>query len=684
MIMQSPERKKNHLKGQTSPYLLQHVHNPVDWHPWGEEALRKAADERKPLLVSIGYSACHWCHVMERESFEDEDVARIMNADFVCVKVDREERPDVDRLYMDAVQLVGGQGGWPLNCFALPDGRPFWGGTYFPREQWKGILLRVAGLFRENYEDVARQAERLTEGITAAGFVVPEAERADFSQAEVLTVARSMLEGMDGQEGGTAGAPKFPLPSVYAFLLHYHVMEGDRQALDQCRLGLDKMAMGGIYDQLGGGFARYATDDQWRIPHFEKMLYDNAQLISVYSHAYQVLKEPLYRKVVLDTTGFVLRELGSPDGMFYAALDADSEGVEGRFYVWTMEELDEALGDLSPVMKEYYQAGSKGFWEKGLNVLIPDGSPAAFARKRGLDPGIFENMLEDARKKLTNARDKRVRPALDNKVIVSWNALMIKALADAYAALGEAGFLDRAMHAARFILEHGVDDGGRLFRKMEGKSAGIDGFLEDYALFIQALIRLYEVSMQEEFILAAHRLATHVETHFSRPGTNLFAFSSDESAALAATAFDIYDNVIPAANSVMAHNLHVLGMLFEDGERLARSTRMLRDISERLKRFSLSFSNWGSLLMHHVYPYYTVVMAGKEAGRMLTELSAFYLPGTVLAGAKNPVQALPVVDRRFTAGQTHIYVCTNTACKQPVTTVREALDQIGRTGRLAR
>ncbi len=682
--MNSKQTGGNHLKGQTSPYLLQHAGNPVDWYPWGEEALRKAKRENKPLLVSIGYSACHWCHVMERESFENEEVARIMNAHFVCIKVDREERPDVDRLYMDAVQLVGGQGGWPLNCFALPDGKPFWGGTYFPQEQWKGILMQVAGLFREKYAEVEEQADRLTKGIASNGFIAPAKGDQGFSKTGIQVIYRNLMEGIDPKEGGTVGAPKFPLPVLYPFLLQYHAMEREPEALELCRLSLEKMAMGGIYDQLGGGFARYATDDRWRIPHFEKMLYDNAQLISLYSTAFQVTGDPLYREVAYETIGFVTRELTSGEGVFYSALDADSEGVEGKFYVWTQQQMDAVLGEMdgvpaetAPLIRKYFQVGEKGFWEKGFNVLMRQWSPEAFAEREGLDPGAFQTMLKQARKKLWETREKRVRPALDNKVIVSWNALMIKALSDAYAAFHDPVFLERAMHSARFILSNARDDQGRLFRKLDGREPSIDAFLEDYALLCQALIRLYEVSMQQEFILAARDLAVYAEKHFSPSGTNLFSFSSDGSESLAAPSFEIHDNVIPASNSVMAHNLLQLGMMFEKPEWVKRSARMLEDISPRLKQFSASFANWAKLLADHVYPFHTVVIAGEKAGEYLAELSGRYLPGTLLAASTRPDNALPVFAQRFREGQTRIYVCSMGVCKQPVDTVREALQQLG-------
>jgi uncharacterized protein len=365
-------RKKNHLDGQTSPYLLQHLYNPVDWYPWGMEALRKAKAENKPLLVSIGYSACHWCHVMERESFEDQEVARIMNNYFVCVKVDREERPDIDHLYMNAVQLISGHGGWPLNCFAMPDGRPFWGGTYFSPEQWKGILLRIHELYLNQYDDLLKQAESLTAGIADAGFVKMEDDQAEFSRSEADSFFSNVLDQMDTKEGGTRGAPKFPLPVATMALLHYHCQVKDKLYSDQVNLNLRKMAMGGIYDQIGGGFARYATDDRWRIPHFEKMLYDNAQLVSLYAQAYKVTPDTLFKEVIVDTIGFVNRELRSPDGLFYAALDADSEGEEGRYYVWKEQELDVLLGDDAPMIKKFYRINEKAFWEHGKNILLLD------------------------------------------------------------------------------------------------------------------------------------------------------------------------------------------------------------------------------------------------------------------------------------------------------------------------
>jgi hypothetical protein len=668
--------RQNHLKGQTSPYLLQHLHNPVDWYPWGEEALDKAQREGKPLLVSIGYSACHWCHVMERESFTDPGVADLMNALFVCVKVDREERPDIDHLYMDAVQLVSGRGGWPLNCFALPDGRPFWGGTYFPKDQWKGILDRVASLFREQHDEVVAQAGNLTRGV-ASNALIPEGDgEARFSRDDLQQVIDQVVSAMDATEGGTRGAPKFPLPVVHEFLLQCHGKTGNSQALDLLALSLDKMAGGGIYDQIGGGFSRYATDGRWRVPHFEKMLYDNAQLVSLYARAWQVTGTERYRQVVYETIAFANRELGEPGGLYHAALDADSQGEEGRYYVWTEEEVDRALGEAGPLIREFFRVGEEGLWEQGRNILLRREEPEVFASRKGLDPERFRRDLKQAVKRLLQVREQRVRPALDNKVIVSWNALMIGALCDAYAAFQEQEFLDRALRAAIRILEQGRDRQGVLYRKLEGGRAVIEGFLDDHALLIQALIRLYEVSMETRFILAARDLAFRVMERFTLPGSSLFAFAPSGGKSLPAPACEVMDNVIPASNSVMAHNLFRLAQLFGVPEWGQRSSDMLRDVSGHLNRFGSSFSNWGSLLMNHVLPFHTVVVAGPRAGERIMDLNRHYLPGVLVAGTTGPENPLPVFQGRYDPDRTRFFVCSFGQCREPAATVDEVLQQL--------
>jgi len=670
--------KENHLKGQTSPYLLQHLNNPVDWHPWGEEALEKARRENKPLLVSIGYSACHWCHVMEHESFEDEEVAYLMNKDFVCIKVDREERPDIDHLYMTAVQMVSGHGGWPLNCFALPDGRPFWGGTYFPKEQWKNILSRVASLYHDNHDEVVQQAQNLTEGVAKSNLVVTGKDKAAFSKKELLSMADNLMQYMDDEEGGTKGAPKFPLPNNHEFLMHVAMQENKPEMLNQVVLSLNKMAMGGIYDQIGGGFARYATDAKWKVPHFEKMLYDNGQLVSLYAKAWKVTGNPLYREVVYDTVSFVDRELTSPDGVFYAALDADSEGEEGKYYVWKTKEIDQVLGEEAPLVKEYYQVGKKGLWEDHKNILLREEDVESFAHRKEMEPQAVRDKMARAGQKLLDVRSKRVAPGLDNKVLTAWNAMMIEGLADAAAAFGDDAFLKRAIKAADFFLAHVVEPDGKLFRKTDGTRAQIDGFLDDYALFAKALIRLYEVTGHVNYLKQAKMMTGYAISHFSSEKSMLFAYASDESEQLAAPHYELFDNVIPASNSIMARVLFYLAHFFELPEWGQRSTQMLRDMQDKLDKYSSSFTNWGILLMHHTRPFHTVVITGPDAREKARAFHQRFLPDALIAAAESEhgASGLPLFESRFVDGKTMIYVCTMGSCKAPVEDPEEALRQM--------
>jgi uncharacterized protein len=499
-------------------------------------------------------------------------------------------------MYMTAVQLLTRQGGWPLNCFSLPDTRPFWGGTYFTREQWKSILLQVADLFKTHRDDLEQQAEELTRGITSSNLVEPSGTRVSFHEADALPVFSSVMDYMDSKEGGTLRAPKFPLPVNIEFLLHYWYCNNDKSALDQAVLSLEKMAMGGIYDQIGGGFARYSTDDIWKVPHFEKMLYDNGQLISVYSNAWKVLKKTLFRDVVFNTVEFVERELTAPEGTFYAALDADSEGEEGKFYIWHEKEIDKVLGRDSSLIKSYYQVGKKGYWEQGKNILLRDDTDADFAARHGISEEKLRELSGRANKKLLEVREKRVRPGLDNKVITSWNALMIKGLADAYSAFSENLFIEKARRAADFIIDNSISPEGKLYRTLQGNKPSVDGFLEDYALFIRALIKLYEVTAVKRYLLTAKKLTGFVMNYFSSSDTSMFAFSSSEGEKLKAPFYEMSDNVIPASNSVMALNLFYLAGYFENPEWDARSSHMLGDIKTHLNSQGINYTNWARLL----------------------------------------------------------------------------------------
>lgn len=671
-------KKENHLKGQTSPYLLQHLYNPVDWYPWGPEALEKAKSENKPLLVSIGYSACHWCHVMERESFEDQEVAQLMNDHFVCIKVDREERPDIDHLYMNAVQLISQRGGWPLNCFALPDGRPFWGATYFPKDQWKSILIRIHELFIHQHSDLEEQAGKLTEGL-AQSSILPVSEHQDneFSSDVTDKMARGIIQKTDMNEGGTMGAPKFPLPAIFEFLLHYHQQNPQTEdAAKAIELTLTKMAMGGIYDQVGGGFARYSVDENWKVPHFEKMLYDNAQLISLYARAYKVFKSPNYRQVVEESIAFVKRELTSPGGTFYAALDADSEGEEGKYYVWTEKQFHEVLGKEAPLAIEYFNVGGKGFWEKGNSILLLDKTDEAFVREWNMPVEMLRKKVISWKERLLREREKRIRPGLDNKVLVSWNGLMIEAMAEAYTALGNPQWREDAAKAAEFILQKAMKPDGQLYHTLNDDKPAIEGFLEDYAAMIRALIKLGQVTHQEKYFLKARLLMEYALENFSSGHTRMFSFSSLKGEQLVAPYFDFQDNVIPSANSMMARNLYYLGHLFENHDWMDRSRQMLTDVAQQIENYGSWTANWGILWLHHQKEFFTLAVCGEQATEAADPLLSRYLPDTLLCSTSSDQTELPVLKNRYIQGKTLVYPCTSTECLPPAETLEEVLDAL--------
>ena len=679
-MMENRQNKPNHLSGQTSPYLLQHAGNPVDWYPWGREALEKAAGEDKPILVSIGYSSCHWCHVMEKESFEDEEIAEIMNSHFVCIKVDREERPDIDHMYMTAVQLLTRQGGWPLNCFALPDTRPFWGGTYFSREQWKGVLLQIADLYRNRRISLEEQAERLVQGISSSGLIEVSDKPDSFDEKQAKELYDSVIDFMDREDGGMLRAPKFPLPVTLEYLLHYWHHSGSSGALQQVEMTLEKMAMGGIYDQAGGGFARYSTDEKWKIPHFEKMLYDNGQLLSVYSNAWKVTKKELFRDVVYRTADFVRREMTSPEGTFFAALDADSEGEEGRFYTWEKEEAEKVMGEDAAPMQKYYGIGSEGYWENGRNILLRTEADIDFAARHGMDEKSLREIVTRANARLLNARSSRVRPLTDTKVIVSWNALMIKGLADAYSAFGDPVFLDMAAGAASFIIDNSISPEGKLSRLLTGGVPAIDGFLEDYAHLADALIRLYEVSAVPCYLLKARDLTAYVLDNFNARGTTMFPFSADDGEKLKAPYFELSDSVIPSSNSVMALNLFYLAGYFEKPEWNARSLRMLADISPYLRKSAINHTNWARLVLHSVYGYYTLAITGPGPEEKALEAGRIYLPGIAVAASGSEDDDIPLFGERYKGVETWYYLCSMGRCNLPVRDLGQALSQSAHFG----
>ncbi|MEM6320691.1 MAG: thioredoxin domain-containing protein [Bacteroidota bacterium] len=666
----------NHLADQSSPYLLQHANNPVDWHPWGDEALAKAKAENKLILVSVGYAACHWCHVMEHESFEDTAVARIMNKHFINIKVDREERPDVDDVYMTACHLATGRNcGWPLNAFALPDGRPVWAGTYFPKKEWTGVLEYFIKTKEEEPDKLAAYAGQLLDGIQQTGKIGFNDEEIEFASDKLVNITQKFLEGIDFKKGGRAGAPKFPMPNNYEFLLQQYYQYGNEKALEAVTTTLDEMAKGGIYDHLGGGFARYSTDSDWKVPHFEKMLYDNGQLVSLYAKAYQVTKKPLYKKVVEETTAFIERELRNENGSFYSSLDADSEGEEGKFYVWNKAELAEIFQDEQQlkVFCDYYEVSEKGNWEHS-NILYRRKSVEVVAKANGIDVATLEKNIVSAKEKLMAARDNRVRPGLDDKALTSWNALMLKGYVDAYRAFGDAHYLDIALKNAAFIKDEMLQADNRLNRNYKDGKSVINAFLDDYALTVDAFIALYQVTFDEKWLYLAKDLVSYAKAHFFDKSSGMFNYTSDLDPPLIARKMETSDNVIPASNSIIAKDLYLLGLYFYDQDFLGTAKQMMRNMSETIVGAEQPnfYSNWCGLYSLLVHPPYEVAIVGENYAALQKNWHRQYLPNAILLGGKDE-GTLELLQSKLQAGETFIYVCQNKVCKFPVAEVDEAI-----------
>ncbi|OUJ75570.1 thioredoxin domain-containing protein [Hymenobacter crusticola] len=668
----------NHLVDQTSPYLLQHAHNPVMWYPWGKEALGRAKAEQKPILVSIGYAACHWCHVMERESFENTRIADVMNQHFICIKVDREERPDVDQIYMDAVQAMGVQGGWPLNVFLTPEAKPFYGGTYFPPRNWVQLLTSIGEAYQgEHRAELDESAEQFTHVLRASDLEKyrTTGTAPSLSEDEFRLLLSNLEVRFDRDLGGMNRAPKFPMPSIWRFLLRCHALTGQPSALDQVVLTLQEMAWGGLYDQAGGGFARYSVDAEWLVPHFEKMLYDNGQLISLYAEAYQVTKKELFKEVVYDTIRFVERELTSQEGGFYSSLDADSEGEEGKFYVFTKEELGALLGDEEALFSAYYNCTSLGNWEHGRNILHRRQTDAEFAEEHELTSAVVTQLVREWKQKLMAARAERTRPGLDDKILTGWNALMLSGLIDAYRAFEDAAFLELALRNATFVQQN-LRNGAGLWRNYKNGRATIAGFLEDYALVIQAFSQLYEVTFDETWLREATTLTEYVLTNFFDPQENQFFYTDATGEVLIARKKELFDNVIPSSNSVMAHNLHRLGLHLENTQYSDLATIMLQQVQGLVVKEPQHLTNWASLYATLLKPTAEIAIVGPEAENMRRELQQYFLPNAVVAGTTSGSD-LPLLHQRTALNaQTTLYVCFDRACQQPVHTVAEALAQL--------
>jgi uncharacterized protein YyaL (SSP411 family) len=683
---------KNRLTSETSPYLLQHADNPVDWYPWGEAAFAKAKAENKPILVSIGYSSCHWCHVMEHESFENEDIAKLMNELFVCVKVDREERPDVDEIYMSAIHMMGQQGGWPLNVFLTPDGKPFFGGTYFPPETrygrigWPELLKSVAEIWKTRREDVGAQAGELTQALQQMSLyesvsALPEAEL--FQRASDQTLAR-----YDSTYGGFGGAPKFPPHETLEFLLRRHARSGNRRERDVVDHTLKAMARGGIYDQLGGGFHRYSVDEKWLVPHFEKMLYDNAQLARIYVGAYQLTRDPEHARIAREVLDYVLREMTGPKGGFYSATDADSEGREGKFFVWTKAEIESLLGEDAVLFNRAYGVTEEGNFEdphhppapgeKGMNVLHLVYTADEVAKQEKIAPEEAAKRLASARRTLLAARAKRVPPGLDDKVLVSWNGLMIGALAYAGRVLDEPRYVDAAERAADFILKEMRTRDGRLLRTWREGQAKIPAFLEDYAFLADALLDLYEATFELHRLQEAKELASEMNRLFGDEERGGWYHTPADATDLVARVKTPTDAATPSANAVAVQVMIRLGALTGDSpatERAERTLRVFHDAMDRYPGATMGLLIGLDLLLHEDGEIAIVGDPKKKTTQeLLKTVNAAFIPGMMLAlrhpsAGPEEENLIPLLKgKTLVGGAEAAYVCENYSCKAPVTT----------------
>jgi hypothetical protein len=665
---------KNKLANETSPYLLQHANNPVDWYPWGTEALEKAKIEKKLLVISIGYAACHWCHVMEHESFEDASVAQVMNDFYVSIKVDREERPDVDQIYMDAAHLITGRGGWPLNVIALPDGRPVFAGTYFRKNDWTKVLLYFKDLYQKEPETFDQEAGKLTQAIKEMKVPGIGENTSSFTKEDLKESIRKVISYIDFSNGGTKGAPKFPMPNIYEFLMTYHFHTKDSKVLEAITTTIDKMANGGIYDHIGGGFARYSTDEIWKVPHFEKMLYDNGQLVSLYSNAYKVTGNDLYKKVVYETLEFIEREMTDESGGFYSSLDADSEGEEGKYYVWTKQEIDNLLDEKSKLFCDYYSINQAGNWE-GNNILFITKKKEDLLKKYQIEEKLFDTLISESKQILFDERNKRVGPELDDKILTSWNALMLSGYVDAYSAFGEKKFLEAALKNSEFILNKMMTEDGRLNRNYKNGKSNINAFLDDYSYTIEALISLYGATFDEKWIYAAKKLADYAIDHFKENESDFLFYTSDIDEPLIAHKIDFSDNVTPSSNSSLAEGLFKLSKFFYKDNYEELAGNLVKSIKNAAVMNPTFYSYWLNLAIKLSFPFYEIGIVGNNYEKEKEKIGKMFLPNIILFGGTNE-GSLEIMRDRFVSGKTLIFVCENRVCQLPVEETEKALNQI--------
>ncbi len=673
----------NKLIKETSPYLLQHAHNPVEWYPWGEEALQKAKEENKVLLVSIGYAACHWCHVMERESFEDEATATLMNELYINVKIDREERPDLDHIYMEAVQAMTGSGGWPLNIFLTPDQKPFYGGTYFPpvpahgRTSWKDVLVSIADSWQRRRDEIEEQADKLLNHISkAAPFIsnqalLPISQENLIKKSEIVAIKDALLVAADNKDGGFGGAPKFLQTQSIKFLLQHYYYFKDEDALAQAELSLEKMLLGGIYDQLGGGISRYSTDTHWLVPHFEKMLYDNALLLEVVAQAYSITKKPIYKYYLQHSFRFLKNEMKAKTGGYFAALDADSEGIEGKFYLWEQEEVENILGENAAAFIQYFSMTSEGnvpvehpYW-KGKNVLHANN----FASEVEL-PVLEKNIAQ-----LFDVRSNRVPPATDDKIIMGWNALLVTAFCSCYNATGEEQYREEAIQLASNIsslLHISDNDFHHSYAKGIAKHSA---YLDDLVYYVQALLSLQEITNDFDYLLKAQSITEYIFEYFYDASDGYFFFSSSKQNDIVVRKKEFYDSAITAANAVHAENLHKLATYFKNDVWSSNAISMVLKIKEATIKYPTSFATWAVLAQNLCFGLNEIAIVGSGFNNLLLNISKIYTPFKIIMGAAIPNEEWELLRYTEANQSTYIYVCRSQLCYKPTVHIDD-LDEL--------
>ena len=672
-IILSQERM-NKLANQKSLYLKQHSTNPVDWMPWGSEALDLAKQENKLVLISVGYSSCHWCHVMEEETFSNSEVAEVMNSNFINIKVDREERPDVDELYMKSLVLMTGSGGWPMNIIALPDGSPIWGGTYLPKTNWMSVLVQIDELFKKRFNDVQDYANKLKKGLQQENIIQVKLESEELFE-KIRETSSSSFEFTDKTNGGLKTSQKFHLPSMLNFFLRAGYQFDEKKYHNHVNLTLQNIAFGGINDHVGGGLHRYTVDSIWHVPHFEKMLYDNAQMLSVFSKAYKSNNDLLYKDQLEKIFNFIERDLTSSENLIYSSISAITEinnkKVEGDFYVWNKNEIKNTLKDNYEIFSEYFNINEFGYWEKDKYILKREKDNSYFTKKFKISNNKLEKILSKSLIDLNVIREKRVKPEIDKKVITSWNALTIIGLNDAFEATGDKKYLKMALEITEAIEENLIDDKLNIKRSLSISDEKIQ-FLEDYSYLISAYLGLYQSTFDYEWIEKAEALTNKSIEIFSVIDSSFFKFSSDQSLLFTGNFIDLRDGVIPSANSIMSNNLFMLSHYTGNRDYLKKGDLMIKSALNKIMSEPLDYMNWLNVALSYSKNFYEIVITGKDAYKMSDEIKSKYLPNVLIAASKRDSKEY-LLNNRYVKGENLIYVCVNNSCKFPVNKVTEAL-----------